>query len=58
MGYFFLDNEDITFEAKKDSIYKAKLSGATQDSIYKSYYNNEFKKIQKIAGPVYKILIL
>lgn len=52
---FILDNEDITFEAKKDSMYLAKVSGAVQDSIYKSYYANEFKKIQKIASPVYKI---
>ena len=52
---FILDNEDITFEAKKDSIYLAKVSGAVQDSIYKSYYANEFKKIQKLASPVYKI---
>jgi peroxiredoxin len=51
---FVLDNEVITFEAKKDSIYLAKVYGATQDSIYKSYYNNDFKKIQKVAGPIYK----
>jgi peroxiredoxin len=51
---FLLDNETVTFEAQKDSIFKAKFSGATQDSIYKSFYENEFKKIQKIAGPVYK----
>jgi peroxiredoxin len=51
---FLLDNETITFEAKKDSIFKAKLSGATQDSIYKSYYKNDFKKIAAVAGPIYK----
>ena len=51
---FLLDNEIISFEAKKDSMYKAKVSGATQDSIYKSFYNNEFKKISGLAGPIYK----
>lgn len=52
---FILDNEDISFEAKKDSIYLAKVFGATQDSIYKLYYNTDFKKIQKMAGPIYKM---
>ncbi|NGY37855.1 AhpC/TSA family protein [Flavobacterium sp. XN-5] len=52
---FLLDNENIAFEAKKDSMYLAKVSGATQDSIYKSFYKNEFKKISGIAGPIYKI---
>ncbi|RKR09004.1 peroxiredoxin [Flavobacterium sp. 90] len=51
---FVLSNETINFTANKDSIFAAKLSGATQDSIYMSYYKNEFTKIQKIAGPVYK----
>ena len=51
---FLLDNETITFEAKKDSMYLAKVSGAVQDSIYKSFYKNEFKKISALAGPVYK----
>lgn len=51
---FLLDNEKITFEAKKDSMFSAKVSGATQDSIYRSFYKNEFKKISAIAGPVYK----
>lgn len=51
---FLLDNETINFEAKKDSMFLAKVSGATQDSIYKSYYKNEFKKISALAGPVYK----
>ena len=52
---FVLSNETIDFTAHKDTIYSAKLSGATQDSIYSSYYKNEFKKIQNIAGPVYKL---
>ncbi len=52
---FVLSNETIGFTANKDTIYNAKLSGATQDSIYASYYKNEFKKIQNIAGPVYKL---
>lgn len=52
---FLLDNETITFEAKKDSIQEAKFSGAAQDSIYKSYYKNEFKKISDLAIPVYKM---
>ena len=51
---FVLSNETIDFTAHKDTIYGAKLSGASQDSIYSSYYKNEFKKIQNIAGPVYK----
>lgn len=52
---FLLDNEDITIEAKKDSVFKAKVTGATQNGFYKSYYDNEFKKIQAIAGPIYKL---
>ncbi|MDR6763677.1 peroxiredoxin [Flavobacterium sp. 2755] len=52
---FLLDNETITFQAKKDSVHDAKFSGAVQDSVYKSYYQNEFKKISKVAGSVYKI---
>lgn len=54
-AFFLLDNEDIKVEAKKDSIFKAKVSGATQNDVYKSYYDNEFKKIHDIAGPVYKL---
>lgn len=52
---FLLDNENIKVEAKKDSIFKAKVSGAVQNDIYKSFYDNEFKKIQSIAGPIYKL---
>lgn len=52
---FLLDNEDIKIEAKKDSIFKAKVTGSTQNDLYKSYYDNEFKKIQAIAGPIYKL---
>lgn len=55
-AFLLLDNEAIKFEAKKDSIFKAKITGATQYDIYQSYYNNEFKEIQKIAGPIYKLL--
>lgn len=51
---FLLDNQDITFEAKKDSIFFAKVSGATQDSIYKSYYKNEFQKIAALRSSLYK----
>ncbi|AWK04705.1 thioredoxin [Flavobacterium crocinum] len=54
-AFFLLSNEDIKVEAHKDSIFKAKVSGATQNDIYKSYYDNEFKKIQNIAGPIYKL---
>ncbi|WKL49341.1 TlpA disulfide reductase family protein [Flavobacterium pectinovorum] len=52
---FLLDNENINFEAKKDSMFLAKVSGATQDSIYRSFYKNEFKKISGTAGPIYKL---
>ncbi|MFB9110360.1 TlpA disulfide reductase family protein [Flavobacterium gyeonganense] len=52
---FVLGNETISFTAHKDTIYNAKLTGAIQDSIYSSYYKNEFKKIQNIAGPIYKL---
>ncbi|MNQ36749.1 Thiol-disulfide oxidoreductase ResA [compost metagenome] len=54
-AFLLLDNEVIKFEAKKDSIFKAKITGATQYDIYQSYYNNEFKEIQKLAGPIYKL---
>ncbi|MBB4804677.1 peroxiredoxin [Flavobacterium nitrogenifigens] len=54
-AYFLLDNEDIKIEAKKDSVFKAKVTGSTQNDFYKSYYDNEFKKIQAIAGPIYKL---
>lgn len=53
-AYFLLDNEEIKFDAKKDSVFNGKITGATQNAFYKSYYDNEFKKIQGIAGPVYK----
>lgn len=52
---FVLGNETISFTAHKDTIYNAKLTGAIQDSIYTSYYKNEFKKIQDVAGPIYKL---
>ncbi|MFH6991620.1 redoxin domain-containing protein [Flavobacterium sp. FlaQc-48] len=52
--FFLLANEQVTFKAKKDSIMKGTLSGAKQDSIYKLYYNNEYKEIQKIAAPIFK----
>jgi peroxiredoxin len=53
-GTFILDNEIITFQGKKDSLYLAEVKGTKQDSIYKSYYKNEFSKIQKVAFPVYQ----
>lgn len=52
---FILANETIDFTAHKDSIFNGKLVGAVHDSTYMSFYNNEFKKIQAIAGPVYKL---
>ena len=52
---FILSNNDITYQAAKDSTMHAKLRGAVQDSLYMSFYNNEFKKINDLAGPVYKI---
>lgn len=52
---FILSNDNIGFTAHKDSVYMAKLSGAIQDSIYGSFYKNEFKKVQNIAGPIYKL---
>lgn len=52
---FLLDNESIGFKALKDSIYKGKIEGAKQDSIYQSFYQNEFAKIQKIAFPLYQL---
>jgi len=54
-AYFLLSNEEIKVEAQKDSIFKAKVTGATQNDIYRSFYDNEFKKIQNIAGPIYKL---
>lgn len=54
-AFFLLDNDEIKFEAKKDSIFKAKITGTLQNDVYKSYYDNEFKKIQNIAGPIYKL---
>ncbi|MFB9079251.1 redoxin domain-containing protein [Flavobacterium procerum] len=53
--YFILDNEDIKLEAKKDSMFTGKITGASQNGFYKSYYDNEFKKIQGVAGPIYKL---
>jgi thiol-disulfide isomerase/thioredoxin len=52
--FFLLANEQVTFKAKKDSLMKGIVSGAKQDSIYKLYYSNEYKEIQKIAAPIYK----
>lgn len=54
-AYFLLDNEEIKLDAKKDSVFNGKITGATQNAFYKSYYENEFKKIQGVAGPVYKL---
>jgi thiol-disulfide isomerase/thioredoxin len=53
-GIFILANETIEFKAKKDSFYAAEVSGATEDSIYKSYYKNEGKKISVFEEVVYK----
>ncbi|WP_281234947.1 TlpA disulfide reductase family protein [Flavobacterium gelatinilyticum] len=53
--YFILSNEDIKVEAKKDSMFIAKVTGSVQNGFYKSYYDNEFKKIQGVAGPIYKL---
>lgn len=53
---FILDNESITFSAKKDSLVKGVIVGAKQDSIYKSFYLVDYKKVQKMVGPNYKIL--
>jgi peroxiredoxin len=50
-----LDNETISFVTYKDSLFASKISGAVQDSVYKSFYKIDFKKIQKQAGPVYKM---
>lgn len=52
---FLLDNETIAFKALKDSIFKGKIEGAKQDSIYRSYYDIDFAKIQKIAFPLYQL---
>lgn len=54
-AYFVLDNEEIKVDAKKDSVSAAKITGATQNEIYKSFYDNEFKKVREIAGPLYKL---
>ncbi len=52
---FILDNDVINIQGKKDSLFYAKVRGAKQDSIYKSYYKNEFSKIQKKAFPLYQL---
>ncbi|HEX9826586.1 MAG TPA: TlpA disulfide reductase family protein [Flavobacteriaceae bacterium] len=52
---FILDNEIITLQGKKDSLYLAEVKGANQDSIYKSFYKNEFTKIQEVAFPIYQL---
>lgn len=52
---FILDNEIIMLQGKKDSMYLAEVIGARQDSLYKSFYKNEFSKIQKVAFPVYQL---
>ncbi|MFH4964789.1 TlpA disulfide reductase family protein [Gaetbulibacter sp. M235] len=52
---FILDNEIITIKGKRDSLYLAEVKGATQDSIYKSFYKNDFTKIQKVAFPIYQL---
>ena len=52
---FLLENGTIAFKALKDSIFKGKIEGAKQDSIYQSFYKNEFAKIQKIAFPLYQL---
>lgn len=52
---FVLENGEISFKALKDSIFKGQISGAKEDSIYQSFYKNEFAKIQKVAFPLYQL---
>ncbi len=52
---FLLDNEKITFEAKKDSLNSGKIRGAKQDSIYSLFYKRDFAKVRAQAAPIYKI---
>lgn len=51
---FILDNEMIDIKAKKDSLSTAKITGAKTDSIYKTFYQNEFSIIQSVAFPIYQ----
>src|SRR5690606_21564449 len=38
---FILDNEIVNIHGKSDSLWSAKITGAKNDSIYKSYYKKE-----------------
>ncbi|MGS2741808.1 redoxin domain-containing protein [Sinomicrobium sp. M5D2P17] len=53
--YFILSNEAIEVQVKKDSLFKGKVTGASIEEVYRSYYNNEFQEIRDMAGPVYKL---
>ncbi|MEH6659612.1 TlpA disulfide reductase family protein [Leeuwenhoekiella marinoflava] len=51
--YFILSNEQITVTGIKDSLYKAKVSGATVNAVYRDYYDNSFETVREKAGHVY-----
>lgn len=52
---FILDNETIKIIGLKDSLYTAKVQGAFHDSIYRSFYTNEFSEIRKSAFLAYNL---
>lgn len=51
---FVLSNEHIEIGAHKDSLYKARISGASENQVYQDFYENVFSLIRKKAGPVYR----
>lgn len=51
-----LSNEDITINAVKDSLYKAKVNGASVYAEYQDYYDTYFEKIRSKARPIYQLL--
>ncbi|MCL6220902.1 TlpA disulfide reductase family protein [Zunongwangia pacifica] len=53
---FVLSNEDITLNAVKDSLYKAKVTGASVNAEYQDYYDTYFEPIRGKAGPIYQLL--
>ncbi|UGU14739.1 AhpC/TSA family protein [Sinomicrobium kalidii] len=52
---FILSNDIIEIEAEKDSLFRGKITGASVEEVYRSYYENEFQELREMAGPVYRL---
>lgn len=53
---FLLENAEITFSGKKDSLYLAKINGGPENTTYMSFYKVDWKPVTAKAGEIYKRL--